>query len=715
MTATALSAEQPVTEPGPDSVVLAARKLRPGTDPATLSRFREERWYLTPALFAEHADSTAIDHATVPEPFRHQVKVLTWLMINHDLEADVAFYARSSMPAIRTVRGIWRYLRDFTIWLDQRGIARFGEVTDAVLDAFALHVKNSPVSHETREDMLGAVARVWVMRELMPAADRLPEAPPWGGDRLRDILGQGRVFDENRTPRIHPVTMTALLSWSLRFVEQFADDITAAFHEYNHLSTRNARTRIAREGKRTPQDRRSQGTLTAMAEQLLGEYRDQGRALPGRREPDGTVVANVYFLSVQLDVQLDSRRFRKVIAQQGLPIDDDTYLSTPVRATLDGKPWRTRPIPYEQAQVLARHLSTACYVVIAYLSGQRPGETANLERGCIEHDDAADLLLLRGRHWKGVRGPDGNHEPEGEIRPDPWVTVTPVERAVRVLERLHDARLLFPNTLFVNGRGEAGCLKERVGRARGQSLLSLDINRLIRWINEYCEAAGRTDPIPPDPVTPEITPSRLRRTLAWFIVRQPRGLVATAIQYGHVKVKMTLGYSGSYASGFPDDLAFEQWLERIDTLADAHARLADGELVSGPAADEYRARVEGGARFAGRAVRTAREANTLLANPDLQIFPGKGMTCVLDPAKAACRLTGDERGTRATPDLDDCKPHCANIARTDRDIDYLHQRAQALRTAVQDPLAPTIRHAREQRELDRITQLITRHPTPEST
>jgi hypothetical protein len=78
---------------------------------------------------------------------------------------------------------------------------------------------------------------------------------------------------------------------------------------------------------------------------------------------------------------------------------------------------------------------------------------------------------------------------------------------------------------------------------------------------------------------------------AWFIVRKPRGLVAAAIQYGHVKIKMTLGYAGSYASGFPDELAFEQWLDRIGTLADAHQHLAEGEHVSGPAAAEYAARV----------------------------------------------------------------------------------------------------------------------------
>lgn len=47
------------------------------------------------------------------------------------------------------------------------------------------------------------------------------------------------------------------------------------------------------------------------------------------------------------------------------------------------------------------------------------------------------------------------------------------------------------------------------------------------------------------------------------------------------------------------------------------------------------------------------------------------MTCVLDPKRAACRLRSEENGTRRTPDLDDCRPNCVNIARTDHDIEHV--------------------------------------------
>ncbi|MGW5851810.1 hypothetical protein ACWFQ8_28355 [Streptomyces sp. NPDC055254] len=99
----------------------------------------------------------------------------------------------------------------------------------------------------------------------------------------------------------------------------------------------------------------------------------------------------------------------------------------------------------------------------------------------------------------------------------------------------------------------------------------------------------------------------------------------------------------------------------------------------------------------------------MLANPDLQIFLGKGMTCVLDPKRAACRLRSEEDGARRTPDLDDCRPNCVNIARTDRDIEHVFVQIERLRPLVDDPLAPAFRHAREQYELDRLEHIVTAH------
>ena len=358
------------------------------------------------------------------------------------------------------------------------------------------------------------------------------------------------------------------------------------------------------------------------------------------------------------------------------------------------------------APAVARRLPTRG---IAHARNKCPPPVAlTLRRGCVHYDQAAGLWLLRGRQWKGVVDQAGSKLPQGQERPDPWVVVEPVAHAVAVLERLHDDPLLFPTTLLVGHR--AGITRERRGKARTTPLITDDITRLVAWVNDYCTAHRRDDRIPPDPSRRALAPSRLRRTLAWFIVRRPRGLVAGAIQYGHVQVQITLGYSGTYASGFPDEHAFETWLLRLEQFAHAQQRLADGEHVSGPAARAYRDRtLQANQQFAGRVLDSTRQARDLLANPALQIYPAKGMTCVFDPAKAKCRLKPASDDARRTPDLTDCQPGCQNIARTDHDIDQLRSRAVQLAELAADPLSPQSRRQREHHELQRLRTIIDEH------
>jgi hypothetical protein len=142
---------------------------------------------------------------------------------------------------------------------------------------------------------------------------------------------------------------------------------------------------------------------------------------------------------------------------------------------------------------------------------------------------------------------------------------------------------------------------------------------------------------------------------------------------------MTLGYSGSYDSGFPDEHAYEDWLFRLERLADDHERLTAGEQVSGPATATYRHRItEAHRTFAGRVLTNTSHAHDMLANPLLQIYPGRAMTCVFDQAKALCQIRGTQGDVRATPDQDDCRPTCRNLAYTDRDIAALRRQATEL-------------------------------------
>lgn len=57
------------------------------------------------------------------------------------------------------------------------------------------------------------------------------------------------------------------------------------------------------------------------------------------------------------------------------------------------------------------------------------------------------------------------------------------------------------------------------------------------------------------------------------------------------------------------------------------------------------------------------------ANPALQVFPGRGMTCVLDKVKSLCEMQPTQKDHEAAPALDDCQAACANIARAERHRD----------------------------------------------
>jgi hypothetical protein len=264
---------------------------------------------------------------------------------------------------------------------------------------------------------------------------------------------------------------------------------------------------------------------------------------------------------------------------------------------------------------------------------------------------------MRGLYYKGAKDKDGSKLPEGEIRRDPWVVTETVARAISVLERLHPHHLLFPIRIepyhLLSGR-----TSKRSGSARTDGSITEDLAAFTAWVNGNCARLGRADAITDDEHG-SLHASRFRRTLAWFIRRRPRGLVAASIQYGHLHTRLLQGYAGSYESGFPDDYAFEDWLFRLEKLAEDQQALQSGEHVSGPAAETYRQRVTAAhAEFAGLVLTSPRQARDLLGNPLLQIHHGDGMTCVLNPATAACQLRGNRDDPQVTPDEDDCRPRC---------------------------------------------------------
>ncbi|MDF6046121.1 hypothetical protein LRD69_29150 [Streptomyces sp. JH14] len=135
---------------------------------------------------------------------------------------------------------------------------------------------------------------------------------------------------------------------------------------------------------------------------------------------------------------------------------DGAFLQTAITGAVDGQCW-TDFIDFTEARALAVRLSTAALVTIGYLSGMRPEEVLHLERGCSTRQDREDGTVryrITGRHFKGITDDEGNTLPEGEIRPAPWTVIELVDRAVKVLESLHDDQLLFPRSLTQKARSD---------------------------------------------------------------------------------------------------------------------------------------------------------------------------------------------------------------------------------------------------------------------
>jgi hypothetical protein len=160
-----------------------------------------------------------------------------------------------------------------------------------------------------------------------------------------------------------------------------------------------------------------------------------------------------------------------------------------------------------------------------------------------------------------------------------------------------------------------------------------------------------------------------------------------------------------------DDLAVERLEYVIEQIEQDWTAMQAGERVSGPSADEYRARVTRAAPFAGRVVSSVRGAERLLKQADPSIHHGEGMTCVWRAETAACRREKIEFGLPPgdAPDESRCRTTCQNLAYTDRDIDLLRGRLDVLDAAAGDPLSPRPRRDRAADQAAQVRTVVEHH------
>ncbi|WP_405906468.1 hypothetical protein OG742_12365 [Streptomyces sp. NBC_00828] len=685
-----------------DALVLAKRPLAADDRLADTARFGDDKWDLTPAVHQQHQQALSLNFLTLPAQFRHTAKEFFFALLRHDHP--------DGQPelSIITIRGRFSQLKEFFHWADQRGVTALSALTLEDFEAYRTFIDATRRSLLNKSNKRGTVRQLWVYRTNL-TGDTLTvdpyivwDDPTTYGNRGRTRHGSG----ENATDRIPEEVLGPLLTWALRWVEDFAEDILSGLKDWQEA--RSAPLFKGTVNGETPHER----LLT-----VLDRYRREGRPLPrttyGPTAVKVPATVNLKQLAREarvhvstLNKQPEHRQLIDATVNE-LGLDDTTYLWTPVRGTLDGQPWLTA-MRWDSTENYARLLQAACYIVIAYLSGMRDSEVKHMKRGCLsiwrDEEDRPVRYRITSQAFKGEGTPEGVEAT--------WIVNASVAKAIKILEALQPTEQPF---LFAVPPSSRAHPKTKSNPAQTSGTTRRNLAYFIEWTNSYCARLGRPDGIPNVNERPwNLLTRQFRRTLAWCIARQPGGTIAGAIQYRHHSIQMFEGYAGTSTSGFRPEVEAEEAIARGEKLGDIILSPSPQRLV-GPAAEEAEARLaalESEVQFLGKVITDDKRLARHMNRHDPHIYPGKFVTCVYNPDRALCRRR-DSDG----PSLADCQPFkCRNVAMTTENASAFLAWLQRLERALANGviLAPYVRDRMEQRRAE-LTEFLEANNIPTST
>ncbi|MEU1185219.1 hypothetical protein ABZ464_47965 [Streptomyces sp. NPDC005820] len=570
------------------------------------------------------------------------------------------------------VRNAMHDLRDL-------GISRLSAVTREDLAALLDQWKKGPLS--TAASLVTTMKQLAAHRSFLHS-DKL-DVHPWPGRTAAAVVGKEPRPDENSTDRIPEEIMGPLLRAAVFYVTIASRDIRAARAEIQALQEA---------ARRRPYRR---GAKEAAFSSFVAQRRAAGRGLPAlpleavSRRPGAAVVdgvvqsPNVTLIELMIG---GCTRIDHLVAQAAAELGfEEGGLDIPMSPWPESdRPWRPRLDPTSVNRE-TEHLRTACWIVIAYLSGLRDDEVRLLGRECAfteTGDDGRIRYKLRGRVYK-------NRKISGDEAE--WVVLDIVHQAVDVLLDLHDD----PDHLFgywgtdITGYQLFSSVPYRLGRFRDHAneLFSTEAGLFIPN-----DTSGVEDYDTPDTPGSESSPGdevqngphglaegepdpagvpwsfdtrQFRRSLAWHIAHQPFGVVAGARQYQHARIVMFEGYAGTSESGFAEEVAANDAVARLDYLEDIYRDWNDGGASSGGAAERISAEFERIRRELGDlpgVVSSPARLRTMLQHLTKTLHPGVLNDCFYQAATAICRKRAKALG-RPVPLHNMCL-HCPNARRS---------------------------------------------------
>ncbi|MFI0984818.1 hypothetical protein [Streptomyces exfoliatus] len=663
-----------------DAFVLAGRTLRSGVRLADTSRFSDDIWFLKHAQLQQQQTELILSFQSIPPTFRLVAKEICFTLLRGVLPPGC-----ESIRSLDSIRGYLTELKKVFDWLESRGITEVAAVTHSDVEAFARYIAGLRLSQATKDSRHRGMRLLWLCRSKTSDVLSFDPATVISDTRQSRSRSATRRDKENTTDRIPEQVHAPYLVWALHFVDGFADDIVAAHEEWRQLNRWAVPARRRRGQKRASRDEVIKATA-----RVLARYRREKRPLPGwKGEPNRNHLTRE--TRVQRSSLGDTCTAGKMIdeAAAELGVADATYLRTPVAGLLDGRPWRG-PIEYDEVELLTRMLQTACYIVIAFLSGMRDSEVKHIRRGSVKVWRGEDGRVIRRRLTSlAFKGEDDHNGVKAT-----WVISGPAQRAVEVLERLQPARQSFLFALLPPSRGYIA--QGGQNSAKTTTATNVDLVAFGRWINDYCRRTGRDDGVPlVNKQEWKITTRQFRRTLAWFIARRPGGVIAGALQYRHLRVQMFEGYAGTSESGFRDEVESEDAIARGEKLGDLITS-HDFHRLTGPAAAEAESRLatfERHVQFDGKVINDRKRLQRHMNRHDPHIYPGEYVTCVHNRDRALCHRSDGSEG----PSLPDCQPlRCRNVALTSKNIAHMEEALaeydRALAPGRAELLAPFERH-----------------------
>lgn len=636
-----------------DDLVLATLTLRPDADAEHLSRFGDDRWDLRPAIFRENVPLglTWVDFGAIADPLRKMTaKEFLWARMNEP--SPLPTQPRMSPTTARTALTEISGFMDFVV--RECGSFSMQAVDQPLLDAFLAELKNKP--GRTHERVATLLAYPILLDRYGPYLTLGSfSCRPWRGRGAAQVAGRPHkpITAENRTPRIPEPVIGALLRWSLKYVDLFANDIFTARADLEALK------------KARSNDPFVGAELTDRLDLYIGRRCATARGIPvrltntgGYSQPPPTERINFDLIAMQLGCKTSTLReaARRERLERALLLLGPEVGGMESEVAIDpdtGRPWRERfdqdSIPREE-----RMLQAAAYVVCAYLTGMRDSELQAMRVGCCTTGRSADGLIERHRIRSMVYKMRELAGEEAE-----WIAVAPVMRAVAVAERISEGQRA--------ARGAETIWQSLPMANPASGELRMGIGRLINELRDRIDSMGADGHVIPqvDGVPWWFTTRQFRRTLAWHIANRPFGTVAGKIQYKHASIAMFEGYSGSSPSGFRQEVEQERALGQLDDVVDYYEQAVKADLPpSGPAAARLRAeftriRDELG-DLPGRIVDLQR-LRAMLAHLGRTLHVGLLADCFFDPDTALCLDQDNDHLDRSVPALAQCRPdRCPN-------------------------------------------------------